>query len=156
MGPTATLFANIILPATIAGLFFLFLSFVLVPLWQRYRGRYSRYLPVDTISAQTSGFRERIQDAIGRWILPSRWRADFEASQHTVNAGEGSEHGFDDDDGGEELYELHGNRREALSLDARRGQGLDGARLSRDLEAGFADDSDDDSTDARAAASRRS
>lgn len=36
------------------------------------------------------------------------------------------------------------NRREALSLDARRGRDEDGRRLSRDLEEGFKDDSSDD------------
>lgn len=35
------------------------------------------------------------------------------------------------------------NRREALSLDARRGHDMEG-RLSRDLEEGFRDDSDDE------------
>ena len=39
---------------------------------------------------------------------------------------------------------MDSNRREALSLDARRGQDDDGRRLSRDLEEGFKDDSDDD------------
>jgi hypothetical protein len=43
------------------------------------------------------------------------------------------------------------NRREALSLDARRGRDDDGRRLSRDLEEGFKDDSDDedDTSDGR-------
>lgn len=52
---------------------------------------------------------------------------------------------FDSEDG-EELYdvEVDDNRREALSLDARRGRHEDGSRLSRDLEEGFKDDSDDE------------
>lgn len=48
------------------------------------------------------------------------------------------------DDEGEELFEVDDNRREALSLDARRGRDEDGRRLSRDLEEGFKDDSDDE------------
>ena len=39
---------------------------------------------------------------------------------------------------------MDSNRREALSLDARRGGDDDGRRLSRDLEEGFKDDSDDE------------
>ena len=40
---------------------------------------------------------------------------------------------------------MDGNRREALSLDARRGHIDDaGRRLSRDLEEGFRDDSDEE------------
>lgn len=35
-------------------------------------------------------------------------------------------------------------RREALSLDARRGRDIDDRRLSRDLEEGFKDDSDEE------------
>lgn len=50
---------------------------------------------------------------------------------------------FDEDDG-EELFDVDDNRREALSLDARRGRDEDGRRLSRDLEEGFKDDSSDE------------
>jgi hypothetical protein len=61
-----------------------------------------------------------------------------------VNTASGSESGFDEEDG-EELFEVGDNRREALSLDSTRGRGDDvGRRLSRDLEEGFMDDSDED------------
>lgn len=61
---------------------------------------------------------------------------------------DGAESDLDDEEG-EELYEVDDNRREALSLDARRGRNEDCSRLSRDLEEGFRDDSDeeDESTD---------
>lgn len=49
-----------------------------------------------------------------------------------------------DEDEGEELYTIDDRRREALSLDARRGRNEDGSRLSRDLEEGFRDDSDEE------------
>jgi len=52
-----------------------------------------------------------------------------------------------DEEEGEELYEVDENRREALSLDARRGLNEDGSRLSRDLEEVFKDDSDDEDED---------
>jgi hypothetical protein len=60
-----------------------------------------------------------------------------------VSAQDGSSSDFDEEEG-EELYEVDDNRREALSLDARRGRNEDGSRLSRDLEEGFKDDSDDE------------
>jgi len=62
-----------------------------------------------------------------------------------VNGQDGSD--FDEEEG-EELYEVDQNRREALSLDARRGTNEDGSRLSRDLEEGFKDDSEDEEEDA--------
>ena len=61
-----------------------------------------------------------------------------------MTAEDGSGSDFDEDEG-EELYEVDDNRREAISLDARRGgPDIDGRRLSRELEEGFKDDSDDD------------
>jgi len=131
---------TLIIPAIISLLLYLIVSYVVVPVWKRYRGRYSHYLPLETISTQTTSFRQRIQSGLVRWLLPSTWRSDF--GRHTVSAQDGSSD-FDEDEG-EELYEVDDHRREALSLDARRGRMDDGARLSRDLEEGFKDDSDDE------------
>lgn len=119
-----------------------------MPVWKRYRGRYSSYLPLDTISTRTTSLRQRFQDAIVRWIQPSAWREDGE--RYTVNAQDGAGSDLDSEEG-EELYEVDDHRREALSLDARRGRNEDGSRLSRDLEEGFRDDSDeeDDTQDSR-------
>lgn len=63
--------------------------------------------------------------------------------RYAVSAGDGDGSDFDEEEG-EELYEVDENRREAISLDARRGGDVDGLRLSRDLEEGFKDDSDDE------------
>jgi len=61
-----------------------------------------------------------------------------------VNGYDGSGSDFDEDEG-EELYDVDDNRRQALSLDARRARDdIEGRRLSRDLEEGFKDDSDDE------------
>lgn len=80
---------------------------------------------------------------MARYLLPSTWRSEFGRSQYTVSAQDETGSDFDEEDG-EELYEVDENRREALSLDARRGTDIDGLRLSRDLEEGFKDDSDDE------------
>ena len=74
-------------------------------------------------------------------FLPSSWRS--ERNRHPVNAQDGPDDEEWDDEG-EELFEVDDNRREALSLDARRGRDDDGFRLSRDLEEGFKDDSEDE------------
>lgn len=113
-----------------------------MPLWQRYRGRYSRYIPLDTISSRTTSLRQRFQDILLRFLLPSVWRSNFQSGRFTTGAQDGSDQGFDDEDG-EELFEVDDNRREALSLDARREHDVE-RRLSRDLEEGFRDDSDDE------------
>ncbi|KAL2067802.1 hypothetical protein VTL71DRAFT_15898 [Oculimacula yallundae] len=134
---------TLLIPAIISLILYLIISYVVVPIWKRYRGRYSQYLPLDTISTQTSSIRQRALDAIARWVLPSAWREQFRRDQYTLGAEDGSGSDFDEEDG-EELYEVDDHRREALSLDARRGRDDDGRRLSRDLEEGFKDDSDDE------------
>ncbi|KAH9217626.1 hypothetical protein DL95DRAFT_386474 [Leptodontidium sp. 2 PMI_412] len=134
---------TLVIPAIISLILYLIVSYVVVPIWKRYRGRYSQYLPLDTISTQTSSIRQRVLDAIAKWVLPSAWRSQFNRDQYTVSAEDGSGSDFDEEDG-EELYEVDDNRREALSLDARRGGDDDGRRLSRDLEEGFKDDSDEE------------
>ncbi|KAH8600833.1 hypothetical protein B0O99DRAFT_291154 [Bisporella sp. PMI_857] len=138
-----SLLKTIVVPALISLLLYLFVTFLIVPIWKRYRGRYSNYLPLNTISDHTTSLRHRIQSALAGLFIPSSWRANFERSRQTVIAEDGAGSDFDEDEG-EELYEVENNRREALSLDARRGADIDERRLSRDLEEGFKDDSDDD------------
>ncbi|PMD43080.1 hypothetical protein L207DRAFT_542478 [Hyaloscypha variabilis F] len=136
---------TLVIPALISLILYLIISYALVPIWKRYRGRYSTYLPLDTISTQTTTWRQRIGGALIRRLLPSTWRTDFGQGGFAVNGQDGSD--FDEEEG-EELYEVDQNRREALSLDARRGTNEDGSRLSRDLEEGFKDDSEDEEEDA--------
>ncbi|THV44058.1 hypothetical protein BGAL_0748g00020 [Botrytis galanthina] len=146
MGSTWSLLKTLIVPAIISLILYLLISFVIVPLWKRYRARAGQYLPLDTISTRTTSLRQRVQAAVVRTIFPSSWRADF--NRNRISAQDSID--FDDDDG-EELFDVDDNRREALSLDARRGRDEDGRRLSRDLEEGFKDDSSDeeDATDRR-------
>jgi hypothetical protein len=129
-------------PAIISLILYLIISYLLVPIWKRYRGRYSNYLPLDTISTQTTSWRQKIQSALIGLLIPSRWQEHFNQNRYTVSAEDGGSD-FDENEG-EELYDVDERRREALSLDARRGRDDDGRRLSRDLEEGFKDDSDDE------------
>lgn len=82
-------------------------------------------------------------------LVPSTWRSHFDRNRHTVSAQDGMGGSEFDEEEGEELFDVDDNRREALSLDARRGRDEDGRRLSRDLEEGFKDDSDDETEDDR-------
>jgi len=130
-------------PALISLALYILLSYLLIPIWRRYRNRYSQYLPIDRITTRTTSLRHRLQGALVDFLLPSSWRSDFNRGRFAISPHEGSDSGFDDDEG-EELFEVDDNRREALSLDARRGRDEDGRRLSRELEEGFKDDSDDE------------
>jgi hypothetical protein len=130
-------------PAIISLILYLIISYLVVPVWKRYRGRYSNYLPLDTISTQTTSIRQKIQSALIGLLVPSGWQQRFNQSRYTVGAEDGTGSDFDENEG-EELFDVDERRREALSLDARRGRDDDGQRLSRDLEEGFKDDSDEE------------
>ncbi|CAG8959640.1 hypothetical protein HYFRA_00001543 [Hymenoscyphus fraxineus] len=143
MGSALSLIKTLLVPAIISLILYLLVSFLIVPIWKRYRGRYSNYLPIDAISTQTTSFRHKVQEALVQLLVPSSWRTQFERSRQTASAQDGLGSEFDDEDG-EELFDVDDNRREALSLDARRGRDDDGRRLSRDLEEGFKDDSDEE------------
>ncbi|KAG9244791.1 hypothetical protein BJ878DRAFT_479826 [Calycina marina] len=140
---TLSVLKTLVVPALISLLLYLLISYLIVPVWKRYRGRYSSYLPLETISTQTTSLRYRIQSALAGLFIPSTWRQEYERSRQTMNARDGMGSDFDEDEG-EELFEVDDSRREALSLDARRGRDDNGRRLSRDLEEGFKDDSDDE------------
>ncbi|KAI0011095.1 hypothetical protein F4779DRAFT_615949 [Xylariaceae sp. FL0662B] len=114
MGATLSVIKTLVIPAVISLILFLISTYVLVPLWRRYRARYSQYLPVDSISNHTSAVRGRVQDAIARW--PSRWRIGG-GDRVVVGADDASDLGFSSEEG-EELDEVDDDRRHALSLDA--------------------------------------
>ena len=117
---------TLIVPAIVSLLLFLVLTFGLFPLWQRYRNRYSQYLPLETISSHTLSLRARVQGAVVRFMAPSVWRA--RVSEHVVVAGRNS---FDSDDG-EELGAVDEATARAV-LDQRRGAAIDSSRrLSRE------------------------
>jgi hypothetical protein len=116
----------LIVPAVISLLLFLLLTFGVFPLWQRYRNRYSQYLPLETISNHTLSLRARMQGAVVRFMAPSAWRA--RVSERVVVAGRSS---FDSDDG-EELGAVDEAGTRAVS-DHQRGDAIDSTRrLSRE------------------------
>ncbi|KAK4093636.1 hypothetical protein Purlil1_1970 [Purpureocillium lilacinum] len=145
MGSSASLFKTLLVPAVISLIIFLFLTFVLVPVWRRYRNRYSQYLPLDSISDRTSSFRHRI---LGRFSSLNPLAHFVSGRQQVVfasgGAGTGAESGADDEDG-EELGDVDEATWRAIERHVPSVHTPDSTRrLSRDLEEGFMDDSDDE------------
>ncbi|KAI1260045.1 hypothetical protein F5Y18DRAFT_407255 [Xylariaceae sp. FL1019] len=142
MGATISVIKTLLIPAIISLVLFLVSTYLIFPLYQHYRNRYSQYLPLDSLSTRTTSLRIRIQDAIAQWLMPSRWRIG--SRDQVVVAGDNeSDIGFGSEDG-EELNEVDEDRRHALSLDTHHQQPNSDRRLSRDLEEGFRDDSEDE------------
>ncbi|KUI52777.1 hypothetical protein VP1G_00111 [Cytospora mali] len=128
---------------------FLLATYILLPLWQRYRNsRYGAYLPLETISSGTQTLRHRIHNNIARWLVPSTWRERLQDRLVVAGSSE-SDNGFNSDEG-EELDEVPEDEdvRRRLEREARRSRGSGRPdfvrRLSRDLEEGFRDESDEE------------
>ncbi|MCJ1446118.1 MAG: hypothetical protein MMC23_006623 [Stictis urceolatum] len=111
--------------------------YFLLPLYRR-RQTYSQYLPVALAPSDEPGFvsrtRGRIQERVRSFVEERIW--------HRRSSSGGAEFNFGDEELEEDLHTGHLN---GLSEDAETG----GRRLSRDLEAGFRDDSDDDNNTPR-------
>lgn len=94
-----------------------------------------------TISAHTLSLRDRIADATMRFFLPSSWRRDRD-----LHAADNDNISIDEEQG--ELMvgmDMDARRREAL--ERRRSGALETeGRLSRELEEGFMDESDEEET----------
>jgi hypothetical protein len=117
---------TLFVPAVISLLIFLFLTFVIVPVWRRYRNRYSQYLPVESISNHTSGLRHHIVNRFSRLTLPSTW---------SRNRGAVDNAGADDFlEDGEELNDVDEQTLDAIQrLNSHLGAGPDSnRRLSRE------------------------
>ncbi len=118
---------TLIVPAIISLIIFLLSTFVLVPLWRRYRNRYSQYLPLDTISNRTSSLRARIFGGAGVFA-PSVWTQRLH--ERLVVAGDTASDGGYDSDAGEELNEVDSSQRR--DLESGNGDLTSDRRLSRE------------------------
>ncbi|KAE8145308.1 hypothetical protein BDV25DRAFT_164964 [Aspergillus avenaceus] len=139
MGSASSFAKTIVIPAAISLVLYLLLSFLIVPFFRRYHQRYSQYLPMHTISAHTSSLRDRIADAMMRLFLPTTWRQQAHFDDHHDNVSIFDEEGeimmgMDMDPARREVLERH--RSTAAEAES---------RLSRELEEGFMDDSDEES-----------
>ncbi|RSL93157.1 hypothetical protein CEP52_013394 [Fusarium oligoseptatum] len=134
MGASTSMIKTLAVPAVVSLILFLLSTYVLIPLWRRY-ARYSQYLPLDSLSSQTLSLRDRITSRI------SAWRLNRNA---TFSSDTGSEDGLDDEDG-EELGHVDEATWRQMEADTRAARPDNTRRLSRDLEEGFRDDSDEES-----------
>lgn len=142
MGSFGNFLKTVFVPALISGLLYVTLSYAIIPLYRRHRQRYAQYLPLETITQHTSTLRSRMSEAILRFIIPSAWLSGRPPGGR-YSAGEGDGSVFDDEEG-EGLV--------GFDVDALRRDGLERShdhessdrRLSRDLEEGFQDESDDE------------
>ena len=130
------------MPALISLVIYAILSFVIAPIVSYYHQRYSQYLPLGAISAHTLSIRDRIGDTIMRIALPVWWRNRTQQQQMEDDA-------VDNDS----IFDEEGELMVGMNVDAQRREALERrhaapagseARLSRDIEEGFMDDSDDD------------
>ncbi|KAM3500923.1 hypothetical protein MY10362_005987 [Beauveria mimosiformis] len=137
MGAAISGIKVLIVPAAISLVLFLIVTFAVLPLWRRYRARYSQYLPLDTLGSASSSLRDRVTARLAALTLPSTWRHDRGRFAATTG-------GDEEEDAGEELGRV-GER--VTAGFAVTGFGSDTVRLSRDLEEGFIDDTDSDNSD---------
>lgn len=141
--PSADVDQTIFVPAFISLVLYVVLTFAILPFVRRYRQRYSQYLPLNAISTHTSSLRERATDALMSFLLPASWRRD----PRVVNGryvNDGSDDGLFDEEEGEGMvgFDMDDNRRQTLRQSGN--TSAEERRLSRDLEEGFRDDSDDE------------
>ncbi|KAL2863001.1 uncharacterized protein BJX67DRAFT_272983 [Aspergillus lucknowensis] len=138
MGSAASLAKTLFIPAVISLTLYVLISFVVVPFFRRYHQRYSQYLPLETITAHTSSLWERIADSVMRRFLPSSWRqqAHFPDDHDNVSIL---------DEEGEIMVGMNMDSAHREALERRRSTAAeDEGRLSRELEEGFMDDTDEE------------
>lgn len=140
------------MPLFLAAILYILLAYIVLPFVRRHRSRYSQYLPVSAdVSSTTASWRTKISDALYNLFVPSSWAL---SQRRRVVDGSGGEHAEDelfDDEEGEGMVgfdPIDERRREALEQ-RRSMMGEDDRRLSRELEEGFKDDSDDEPEDDR-------
>ncbi|KAJ5173927.1 uncharacterized protein N7500_001858 [Penicillium coprophilum] len=141
MGSAGVFTKTILTPAAIALSIYILASCVIIPFFRRYHQRYSQYLPLHSISARTLSLRDRIADKVMHLFLPSRWRWGARVADHDTI-------GIDDEEG-ETLVGMDMDSVRRGALDQRRNDAITEteSRLSRDLEQGFMDDSDDEGSE---------
>ncbi|KAJ5358492.1 uncharacterized protein N7496_010905 [Penicillium cataractarum] len=139
MGSSLNFAKTILIPASIALTIYLLFTLLIIPFFRRYHQRYSQYLPLHTLSAHTLSLRDRIADTIMRFFLPSSWRRDahlHEPDNDNISI---------DEEEGELMVGMDMDARRREALERRRSQAPETqGRLSRELEEGFMDESDEE------------
>ena len=134
---------TIFVPPLIALAIYLIIVYAIVPLY-RHRARYSQYIPISLpLSSSNTGrqgfvsrARERVLDVLSPFGIGNRWRR------------RGSQASVDSVFGDEELEDGMGIG-EVVVANSRNSDAAEDRRLSRELEVGFRDDSDEEDLDVR-------
>ncbi|KAF2016357.1 hypothetical protein BU24DRAFT_200363 [Aaosphaeria arxii CBS 175.79] len=142
-------------PLFTAAILYVLVAWVIVPFVRRHRSRYSQYLPVTSnVADTTASWRTRVSDAVYNLFVPTGWAARWRQRRlvdGSGGVGENPEDELFDDEEGEGMVgfdPIDERRREALEQ-RRSMMGEEDRRLSRELEQGFKDDSDDEHEDER-------
>ena len=136
-----SLITTIIIPFFIALALYMFATYILYPLYQRHK-RYAAYIPLALPSplpdGTTAGLFSRIRSAVIAPLERAKWFQQWQRPR----AGPAEFEAFEGD---EELEEgaFNGGRERRAGADETDGE-VEGRRLSRDLEVGFRDDSDEE------------
>ncbi|KIX10540.1 uncharacterized protein Z518_01623 [Rhinocladiella mackenziei CBS 650.93] len=170
---------TILLPMFISAILYLLIFHALLPLYRRHRARYSQYLPLQSTSLsshlpeslQPSSLRDRLSTLILRLFLPSTWAfRNRYIRRNSVVSADGE---LFDEESGEAMVGFDvqdrtrrrdGMERQVSNMNAasRTVSGVEDAgsdsnrRLSRELEEGFRDDSEDEGDEHEVVAGRRS
>lgn len=138
---------SLLVPLALAAILYLALAHAIVPFVRRHRSRYSQYLPMPaTVVDTTASWRSRIFDALSNLFVPSGWARP----RHLDGSVDHNDDDLFDDEEGEGMVgfdPVDERRREAL--EQRRSMMEEDRRLSRELEQGFKDESDDEQGDER-------
>ncbi|KAL6875446.1 hypothetical protein HDV57DRAFT_173929 [Trichoderma longibrachiatum] len=133
MGDTLAGIKTLVIPAVISLILFLLLTFVVVPVWRRYRSRYSQYLPLDAISEHTTSLRYRITGRLLRIAsLPFTWRRDGLVASSGAAGGARARLSDRDLEEGEELEDIDDDIAQVLEAIARSRRPDHTRRLSRE------------------------
>ncbi|KAI9894055.1 MAG: hypothetical protein M1814_004825 [Vezdaea aestivalis] len=148
-----TLIKTLLIPLFIALIVYLALNYAILPFIRSHRHRYNNYIPLNRLSDQTSSLWQRATDRLAARLSRSSWAQSGLILDRSGRDLDDDESLFDDEEGeGMVGFDVDANRRR---FGGQRADDEDQPRLSRDLEEGFRDDSDEESHDERLTQSRR-
>lgn len=127
-------------PALVAAFLYFFLAYALLPLIRKHRARYNQYLPLDTITSTSTTLRDRFSEYMTRLARPPGQVVDGRDSTDGDLFGDEEGESMVGFDYRSQEREVRGGRVESLWSDG---------RLSRELEEGFKDDSEEEEGDER-------
>ncbi|KAI9898560.1 hypothetical protein N3K66_006920 [Trichothecium roseum] len=135
---------TLIVPAVISLVLFLTITYILFPAYRQYRARYAQYIPIESLQSRTDSLRARLAHPAAAW---RSWRSAW--LQRVRDARQESLSHIDVEEGvesSEELGDVNEQLRQAMAAHAAAAARTleQSRRLSRDLEEGFRDDSEDE------------